>query len=60
MFVEQEKAIEKSINSMLDKMPTKEVNLKIIHQAVGGINESEHLTCQCSKWHGSRLQRQTR
>ena len=36
-------AIEKSINSMLDKMPTKEVNLKIIHQAVGGINESDIL-----------------
>ena len=36
-------AIEKSINNMLDKMPTKEVNLKIIHQAVGGINESDIL-----------------
>ena len=36
-------AIEKSIKSMLDKMPIKEVSLKIIHQAVGGINESDIL-----------------
>ena len=36
-------AIEKSLKSMLDKMPTTEVNLKIIHQAVGGINESDIL-----------------
>ena len=28
---------------MLEKMPTQEVNLKIIHQAVGGINESDIL-----------------
>ena len=36
-------AIEGAIKSLLDKMPTKEVNLKIIHQAVGGINESDIL-----------------
>ncbi len=38
-------AIEKSLKSILDKMPTAttEVNLKIIHQAVGGINESDIL-----------------